>query len=76
LPFRYLFFSHCGICGNLDLKRISPELVPGPLSFAGRMMRLPAFRCEPCRNKFFSLRPLCASALLGEPADQQTDQAL
>jgi len=23
-----------------------------------RMLGLPALRCEPCRNKFFSLRPL------------------
>jgi hypothetical protein len=24
----------------------------------GRVLRLPALRCEPCRHKFFSVRPL------------------
>jgi hypothetical protein len=58
LPFRYLLYAHCSICGNLDLKKISPEHVPGALSFAGRFMRIPALRCEPCRHKFFTVRPL------------------
>jgi ribosomal protein L37AE/L43A len=57
IPFRFLFYAHCGICGNLKLKRISAEHVPGILGFFGRVLRFPAWRCEPCRHKFFSLRP-------------------
>jgi hypothetical protein len=62
LPFRYLLYAHCSICGNLELQKISPEYVPGMLSFAGRLMRIPALRCEPCRYKFFSVRPLNENA--------------
>jgi hypothetical protein len=58
LPFRYLLYAHCAICGNLDLQKISPEHVPGILAFAGRLLRIPALRCEPCRYKFFTVRPL------------------
>jgi len=49
--------AHCPICGNLDLKRIDPSLVDRPLAFLGRTFRLPAYRCEPCRYKYFSLLP-------------------
>jgi hypothetical protein len=75
LPFRFWFYAHCGICGNLDLQKISPEYVPGPLSFAGRLMRLPALRCEPCRNKFFTVRPLYPEALREVVPSSETDQA-
>jgi len=46
------------MCGNLDLQRIAPEKVPGAASVVGRLLGLPALRCEPCRHKFFSVRPL------------------
>jgi hypothetical protein len=58
LPFRNFFYAHCGICGNLELRRISAEFVPGAASVLGRILRIPALRCEPCRHKFFSVRPL------------------
>jgi hypothetical protein len=32
--------------------------VPGVTAVLGRIFRLPALRCEPCRNNFFSVRPL------------------
>jgi hypothetical protein len=57
VPFRFLLYAHCGICGNLDLQKISGDHVPGILSFAGRVLRVPALRCAPCRNKFFTVRP-------------------
>jgi hypothetical protein len=49
--------AHCPICGNLELKRISAEYVATPLSFLWRFLRVPAYRCEPCRYKYFSVRP-------------------
>jgi C4-type Zn-finger protein len=49
--------AHCPRCGNPDLKRISSEYVASPFSFLWRFLRIPAFRCEPCRHKYFSIRP-------------------
>jgi len=58
LPFRTLFHAHCGICGNLELQRVAAERVPGMTTILWRILGLPALRCEPCRHKFFSVRPL------------------
>ena len=58
MPFRTLFYAHCGICGNLELQHISAEHVPGMTAILGRILGLPALRCAPCRHKFFSVRPL------------------
>ena len=57
IPFERLLFAHCRICGNRTLERIAPEHVPGQASFLARILGVPAFRCGPCRNKFFSIRP-------------------
>jgi hypothetical protein len=57
-PLHNLFYAHCGICGNQELQRISGEHVPGVTSIFGRMFGIQALRCQPCRHKFFSLRPL------------------
>jgi hypothetical protein len=65
MPFRQLFYAHCAICGNHDLKQISAEHVPGAVSGVGRLLRVPALRCEPCRHKFFSVRPLLRNAVEG-----------
>jgi hypothetical protein len=40
------------------LKRISPEYVDSVTAFVWRKLRIPAFRCEPCRHKYFSILPL------------------
>jgi hypothetical protein len=58
VPLRRIVYARCGLCGNTDLQRIAPEKVSGAMSVAGRLLGLPALRCEPCRHKFFSLRPL------------------
>jgi hypothetical protein len=58
MPFRTFFYAHCGICGNLELQRIAAGRVPGATATLWRMLGLPALRCEPCRHKFFSVRPL------------------
>jgi hypothetical protein len=58
MPFRTFFYAHCGICGNLELQRISAERVPGVTAILWRILGLPALRCEPCRHKFFSVWPL------------------
>ena len=58
LPLSHWKYAHCSVCGNLDLKRISPEHVSGAMGAVGRLLGLPSLRCEPCRHKFFSIRPL------------------
>ncbi|HET6930333.1 MAG TPA: hypothetical protein VFI45_08430 [Candidatus Acidoferrum sp.] len=50
--------AHCPICGNPELKRISPEHVNAVFGFVWRTLHIPAFRCEPCRHKYFSVLPM------------------
>jgi len=57
-PWVDFFSAHCANCGNLELMRISGDYVPGAVSSLWRLLGIPAFRCNPCRRKFFSLRPL------------------
>jgi len=76
IPLRHLFYARCGLCGNLELQRISPDKVTGLLVVVGSFLRLPAVRCAPCRNKFFSLRPLLsAEQLAGITADDGSPDA-
>jgi hypothetical protein len=49
--------AHCPICGNMELKRIAPEHVDAAMGFVWRWLQIPAYRCEPCRHKYFSLLP-------------------
>jgi hypothetical protein len=54
----HLLSAHCGICGNIEVKRLSPELANGFAAPLWRSLGFPAFRCIPCRHKFFSVLPL------------------
>jgi C4-type Zn-finger protein len=58
MSFSDSFHAHCPICGNPALKRIAPEHVNSPFGFVWRTLHIPAFRCEPCRYKYFSILPL------------------
>jgi len=55
-PIEYVWYVHCEMCGNLDVPRISSEHGMGMLAFIYRLLRAPAYRCAPCRNRFFSFR--------------------
>lgn len=57
VPLRFAMKAHCEQCGNFDLQRISNEHVSGWFSWIPRLLHVPAYRCAPCRNRFFSLRP-------------------
>ncbi len=49
-------YAHCPRCGNFDLEHISRERVEdGTLIFLKRWLRFPAYRCDPCRHRFFSV---------------------
>jgi hypothetical protein len=56
LPF--VHYVHCPRCGNFDLEHIASERVEqGTLVFLKRFLGFPAYRCDPCRQKFFSMLP-------------------
>jgi DNA-directed RNA polymerase subunit RPC12/RpoP len=54
---RFEAYAHCPRCGNLDLENISRERVEtGTLIVLKRWLGFPAYRCDPCRHRFFSVR--------------------
>ncbi len=58
----FLRHAHCPRCGNLELQRIAKEwVVEGRLRWFFRSVNAPAYRCEPCRHRFFSFRPASES---------------
>jgi C4-type Zn-finger protein len=61
MPFSHLFRAHCPFCGNLELRRISPDFVDRPFAGLWRVLNIPALRCDPCRHKYFSVLPLRAT---------------
>lgn len=58
VPISYTFYAHCPTCGNLDLQQIARDRVEnGTLLGLQRLLLFPAYRCAPCRERFFSVRP-------------------
>jgi transposase-like protein len=54
----FVHYVHCPRCGNFDLQHVARERVAdGTLVFLKRFFGFPAYRCDPCRQKFFSLLP-------------------
>jgi hypothetical protein len=54
---RFQGFAHCPRCGNFDLEHISRERVEtGTMIAMKRWFGFPAYRCDPCRHRFFSIR--------------------
>ena len=57
-PVSMIFYAHCSQCGNFDLQRISRDRVEhGALLGLKRTLRFRAYRCAPCRRRFFCVRP-------------------
>ena len=54
VPIAYIRYAHCRFCGNMDLQRISREHGSGTFAWLFRLLHFPAYRCAPCRNRFFS----------------------
>lgn len=51
-------YAHCPRCGNFDLQHITRDRVDqGTFLFLKRFFGVPAYRCDPCRQKFFSVLP-------------------
>lgn len=58
VPFGLLMRAHCPRCGNVHLDKIASDRVhEGVMLPLKRMLGLPAYRCDPCRMKFHSVRP-------------------
>lgn len=50
-------FAHCPRCGNFNLGRIPRNRVDRDgLAFLKRLLHIPAYRCDPCRERFYSIR--------------------
>jgi phage FluMu protein Com len=50
-------YAHCPRCGNFNLERISRERVEDGIGITlKRWLGFPAYRCDPCRERFFSVR--------------------
>jgi len=57
VPASFSWRAHCQRCGNLDLERIPGRKVErDPLRLPKRLLGFAAYRCAPCRERFFSLR--------------------
>jgi hypothetical protein len=55
---RFAVFAHCPRCGNFLLDHVDRDRVEdGTLVGTKRLLHFPAFRCDPCRLRFFSIRP-------------------
>jgi len=53
-----MFRAHCPRCGNPYLQKIaSDRVLEGMMLPLKRILGMPAYRCDPCRMKFHSLRP-------------------
>lgn len=51
-------YAHCPQCGNFNLEHISGDRVErGNLIALKRWLSFPAYRCDPCRQRFFSVLP-------------------
>jgi len=55
VPPRFALFVHCPRCGNLAPDRFAPSRIDRHKIRA--LLHFPAYRCDPCRHRFFSLRP-------------------
>gem|GEM_PF-703548 len=57
-PVSLMLYVHCPRCGMFNLDRISSRhITQGPLHRVKRFLGFSAYRCDPCRQRFFSIRP-------------------
>src|ERR1700685_3319512 len=58
VPLRFSLYAHCSKCGNFDFEHISRHRVEqATLMLLKRWLGIPAYRCDPCRQRFFSVLP-------------------
>ena len=74
-------YAHCPRCGNFDLEPLPGGRVDqGTLVALKRLLGFPAYRCGPCRRRFFTIWPfrrivpsLVAAGPEKQPADPTED---
>lgn len=66
-PAKFWRFAHCPRCGNLYLERIGRERVHGAMQSLLVSLGLNAYRCDPCRHRFVSMRAICTKLRQPEP---------
>jgi hypothetical protein len=58
VPAPLVWFVHCPRCGLFNVERIGSKHVnSGTLYRLKRYLGFSAYRCDPCRTRFFSMRP-------------------
>ena len=51
-------YAHCPRCGNFDLESVASDRVErGTMILLKRFLGFPSYRCDPCRQRFFSILP-------------------
>ena len=74
VPVVFARFAHCPKCGNFDLQRIAHDRVDkGSLIALKRLLGFPAYRCDPCRERFYSLRSTRRIVPSMTPAEQESE---
>jgi hypothetical protein len=74
VPVSYVRYAHCPKCGNFDLQRISRERVDeGSFLALQRILGFSAYRCDPCRTRFFSV--LTFHRIVPVPPERVTSQS-
>jgi hypothetical protein len=59
IPVELVAFAHCPRCGNVRLQRVGRDRAAHGIKLAfAQVFQLPAYRCDPCRLKFFTIRPV------------------
>ena len=71
IPPENRLLAHCPRCGNINVERVAGKRVEGGVvTDLKRWMNFPAYRCDPCRHKFFSLRPFRPDATESQGATE------
>jgi hypothetical protein len=60
----------------MDLQRIPGDRVDTYFAALWNRLSIPAYRCEPCRYKYFSLRPCRAKPAKEQAKDESKNQEL
>ena len=73
VPLTFSLYAHCPRCGNFDLQEIARNKVDsGSVVCLKRWLLVPAYRCAPCRERFFSIRPHRRILPLGDSESSRT----
>jgi hypothetical protein len=58
----------------MELQRIPGDRVDSRFAFLWNRLSIPAYRCEPCRHKYFSIRPARAKDAKEQVKERSKEQ--